>query len=73
MREGLFEAVQRVYGALFPEGHADASGPLFGKVIQEGHASSKLLDNWLILVARGDTVPAHAPPFHFIGNNRYAV
>ena len=39
-RQGLYDAIAAAYGAVFAEGHPCHDGPLFGKVVQEGHASS---------------------------------
>jgi len=39
-RQGLYQAIQRTYGAVFPQEHPCAGGPTFGKVVQEGHPAS---------------------------------
>ena len=39
-RQGLYTAIQTAYAAVFPEDHPCASGPTFGKVVQEdNHAA----------------------------------
>ena len=39
-RQGLYEAIQTSYAAVFPEDHPCAGGATFGKVVQEGHPAS---------------------------------
>ena len=39
-REGLWRAVVATYAAAFPLPHLCRPGPLFGKVVQEGHPKS---------------------------------
>ena len=39
-RQGLYEAIQTSYAAMFPEEHPCAGGATFGKVVQEGHPAS---------------------------------
>ena len=39
-RHGLYAATQTAYAAVFPQEHPCASGPTFGKVVQEGHPAS---------------------------------
>ena len=39
-RQGLYEAIQTSYAAVFPEDHPCAGGATFGKVAQEGHPAS---------------------------------
>lgn len=39
-REGLYNAIGRAYGRVFPEGHACRTGPCYGKVAQEKHQAS---------------------------------
>ena len=42
-RGGLYLAVHTSYAAAFPQDHPCHSGPLFGKVAQEGHPNSSEL------------------------------
>jgi len=39
-REGLFLEVKAAYSEVFPVGHLCHTGPLFGKVAQDGHQHS---------------------------------
>lgn len=39
-REGLWLALKAAYAAVFQQGHACHTGPVFGKVVQEGHPNS---------------------------------
>ena len=39
-REGFWNALKAAYAAVFPQGHACHTGPVFGKVVQEGHSNS---------------------------------
>ena len=39
-REGLWLALKAAYAAVFPDSHACHTGPVFGKVAQEGHPKS---------------------------------
>ena len=39
-REGLWSAIVTAYAAVFPQNHPCHSGPLFGKIAQEGHPTS---------------------------------
>ena len=41
-RLGLYTAIQAAYAAVFAPEHPCASGPTFGKVVQEGHPTSSL-------------------------------